>query len=781
MQLSIRLKLLAPFFALIALAAGLAMPPSEPARATVVTPQAGSQQAMAAPDCGAAWKRIFRRGIGSSSPRINDVVALTASNMWAVGSYEPGGSYQQPLALHWDGAVWSPVALPNVTLGGRLNAIAAVGPNDIWAVGAVTDVSSSQTLIVHWNGASWVRFASPTGQPEGYNELYGIDARVANDIWSVGDDGGQPIIIHWNGAQWIKVANPPGITQTNHWLRGVTALTANDVWAVGYVVDGAASTLTMHWNGVAWAVVASPNVPQGGNNELRAVDALAPNDIWAVGDGFYQPLVLHWDGISWSIKPFPDQPLGDNTLLDIIALAPNDIWAVGRNTYAALAFHWDGAIWREVSPPRPPSGDGDFRGVAAVSSRNVWVVGTIGIEQYAPSVALTGTAFQADVGGRSAEAIVGLTSTAAQTVTVTYATSDGSAVAGKDYVATSGTLTIPPCQHSAAFTIRLLDSPTWRPLATMNLSLSNPTGAALGTPATLALNVANRDKAPARQAINLPLFQRGAPDAQRIAYSASNPRGPSGITDIWVRNADGSNMQRLISGPGQDLGPAWSPDGRRIAFNSLFSQSSDLFVMNADGSGLTQLTAEAGYNYSPAWSPDSKRIAFTSSRPSRSSTTRNIYVMNADGSGVARLTTGGTDETPAWSPDGRRLAFSSAREGVRAIYVMDADGRNQTRVTSLSAPCEWPAWAPDGRLAFLIETPGYNNIAVAQPDGSQLRLLNPNFQTMGPFSWSSDGQRLTFSDTSFIYVMSVQGGEPVKLQPQQYGIILGPVWEPGSR
>ena len=87
--------------------------------------------------------------------------------------------------------------------------------------------------------------------------------------------------------------------------------------------------------------------------------------------------------------------------------------------------------------------------------------------------------------------------------------------------------------------------------------------------------------------------------------------------------------------------------------------------MNADGSGVTRLTGNDAVDGSPSWSPDGRRIAFDSTRDGN----REIYVMNADGSGVTRLTHNPADDGyPAWSPDGRHIAFDSDRDGNREIY-----------------------------------------------------------------------------------------------------------------
>jgi hypothetical protein len=241
----------------------------------------------------------------------------------------------------------------------------------------------------------------------------------------------------------------------------------------------------MHWDGIVLSLVPSPNAPQGGNNELYAVDALAGNDVWAVGTGFYRPLALHWDGQSWNIQAFPTQPLGDYVLNDVVALAPNNIWAVGKNTAQAITFHWDGSSWHDASPASGNLASESFYGVTAVNASDIWAVGHVNIayndgpmlaRRFAPSVAFDGPSFRRST-SPSVTVPITLTSTAPYTVSVHYATSNGSALAGTDYVDTSGTLQIPPCAHTASFPVTLLDSPTWKPAAYANIALDNPSGA----------------------------------------------------------------------------------------------------------------------------------------------------------------------------------------------------------------------------------------------------------------------------------------------------------------
>ncbi len=193
-----------------------------------------------------------------------------------------------------------------------------------------------------------------------------------------------------------------------------------------------------------------------------------------------------------------------------------------------------------------------------------------------------------------------------------------------------------------------------------------------------------------------------------------------------------------------EITPAWSPDGQRVAFAS-DRNSFDIYLMNADGSGLTALSGGPARNLHPAWSPDGKRIAFESNR----SGSWDVYVVNADGSGepTALTDSPANDGNPAWSPDGEQLAFASDRGGSFEIYLLDvANGGEPTALTSSLGNEVLPAWSPDGtQIAFRSDRDGNNNIYVMTIDGALTRQI-----TNGPAddttpTWSPDSQRIAFA------------------------------------
>jgi hypothetical protein len=283
--------------------------------------------------------------------------------VWAVGysaTNPPESSVSSTLIERWDGTAWTVVPSPNPTprlsgggpVSNELRGIAAVAADDVWAVGQSFDYGASKTLVLHWDGTTWTPVAAPS--PGRYSALRSISAVSGSDIWAVGYQylrGVQVTLVeHWDGTSW-KVVTSPNDGPYVQELQRVRAVSANDVWAVGYhlAVFGFSEvfqTSIWHWNGTAWAVVPSPDVNQL-NNYLFSVDGASASDAWAVGfwdTGFeLRTMVQHWDGQAWSIVESPNRSDYIDELADVAALTADDMWAVGHFTgsftFQTLTLH----------------------------------------------------------------------------------------------------------------------------------------------------------------------------------------------------------------------------------------------------------------------------------------------------------------------------------------------------------------------------------------------------------------------------------------------------------
>jgi hypothetical protein len=355
---------------------------------------------VAAQTCNSAWNVVPSPNAGGEVDNgLSGLAAVSATDIWAVGNSGTYRATRSTLAEHWNGSTWSVSPTPNGPneVNWLLGADAAA-TSDVWAVGYSATNPPEQsfrvTLIEHWNGSAWSVIPSPNPTPPlsggpVSNELYGVAAVSANDVWAVGQSvdfgAGRTLMVHWNGTAWSTVPSPsPG---KFGWLRSVSAVSGNDVWAAGtHYVNGLQVTLILHWNGSVWSVVPSPN-DGAFTQELFHVRAISGNDVWAVGYhlavfGFnevYQTTILHWNGTAWSVVPSPDVNQLSNYLWSVDGTSATDAWAVGfydtGNELRTMTQHWDGTAWTIMSSPNASDSIDELSDVATVSPTDVWTVG----------------------------------------------------------------------------------------------------------------------------------------------------------------------------------------------------------------------------------------------------------------------------------------------------------------------------------------------------------------------------------------------------------------------
>ena len=243
--------------------------------------------------------------------------------------------------------------------------------------------------------------------------------------------------------------------------------------------------------------------------------------------------------------------------------------------------------------------------------------------------------------------------------------------------------------------------------------------------------------------------------------------------DAFVVTAD--DMERLVSSPSNDSEVTWSPDCSRIAFISNRpnprSASYHIWVVNPDGSAPVKLTHDPHSDFSPRWSPDGARIAFRRLETGEGSVpprgrppikSMDIFVINADGSGETRLTDGpGLKGDISWSPDGKRMLLNFAQpdlswvdtvtwgvdEETLEIYVMNSDGTDMKNLSNRPGKDNNASWSPDGRLIVFESTrgDGTEDIYVMNADSSNVRRLTDHPAADMLPRWSPDGKWISFT------------------------------------
>ncbi len=221
-------------------------------------------------------------------------------------------------------------------------------------------------------------------------------------------------------------------------------------------------------------------------------------------------------------------------------------------------------------------------------------------------------------------------------------------------------------------------------------------------------------------------YEIGAPTVTLVAAQAfsvsASPAGArlmvgrlvDGNRDLFVIEANGRPLERLTTDPAEDYGGVWSPDGRSIAFTSKRSGRSEVYVANADGSNVRRLIdAGSDRTLNPAWSPDGRFIACYRERGDGAD---QVYVVRPDGSDARNVTNDAFNNVfPGWTPDGR-IVYGQGQKGRPTLaFVVDADGRNKASLLGIKS--FFVRYSPDGsRIAYLEEHPESDGVRIVVAD-----------------------------------------------------------------
>ena len=261
-----------------------------------------------------------------------------------------------------------------------------------------------------------------------------------------------------------------------------------------------------------------------------------------------------------------------------------------------------------------------------------------------------------------------------------------------------------------------------------------------------------------------------ASDVPHIAFSSNR----SGNYDIYVMDIDGKNLQQLTDHPANEFSPAFSPDGRWMAYVSTRHDGyPEIYVMNLRTKVSHRLTHHPKHDRNPAWSPDGRWIAFDSNREG----THHIYKIEPDGGNLQRLTHGEADRNynAAWSPNSQSIAFvfhhAPGEGGHSGIHIMDADGGNPRHLANQPRAGSMPTWSPDGKqIAFNDMVLGGNReIYTLNVDGSGLRQITRHPAADWAPVWSPDGRSIVYfskewnQKTDIYLIKDVRLGHAIRL------------------
>lgn len=242
---------------------------------------------------GSSWQWVDVVLPGGASSSVLSVDGSSATDVWVAGSfYSRALSETRVVAVHWDGVSWSrtfvptpPTADPGSPI--EVNGIAAVPPTEAWIVGESFPLGR-KGFSLHWNGAKWSRVLVPDLGDLGDAYLFDVDGASASDVWSVGSYAGEWVVLHWNGVKWSVVLHEQ-VSPGADYLYGVKAVGPDEVWAVGSADQSASfppqdDPAAIRFDGAAWAQIGVEDpAPTQPFVALLAVDATPSGQVFAVG------------------------------------------------------------------------------------------------------------------------------------------------------------------------------------------------------------------------------------------------------------------------------------------------------------------------------------------------------------------------------------------------------------------------------------------------------------------------------------------------------------------
>lgn len=547
--------------------------------------------------------------------RVNAIAPLSADDVWAVG--------ESGFILHWRGQEWTQVSSP---ITSSLNSLAFVSPTDGWAVG--------DRSILHWDGGSWSVITDTADLG-----LESVDVISPSSAWAVGHAGRA---LQWDGDMWKAIATPTTLN-----LHSVDMVSSTDGWAVGGFVDDIPAVyegVVLRWNGGEWTTVITSTT-----TAPASVDMVSATEGWIVGIRCpWTSSILHWDGVSWQETAHPAQP----SLSSVAMVADNEGWAAGRfytNDQPSL-LHWDGSIWTEAALPSSDT----LWAVFALHPDETWVT------TYGGSVLRRRPVYHTDLPillqaypfGHSIpdlsedfepalspdnERIVFVRRKEGEHSDIFMMNTDGSAL--RNLTQTSDADEVTPVFSPDGATIAFASDLEGQ----WDIYFIDPSGADPRARPVITSTESNELH---------PFF---SPGGDVLAFSSNRE---SGNWDLYTASLTNGAWTRLTTDSSIERFPVWGADGRTLAYRREVNSDSEIHVMDMISRTTRRLTDSPGFDGYPALTRDGSGVVFASNR----SGNLQLYSMNIAGTGLLTLTKrpGYRAHTPRLSSDGQTLVYAAA-------------------------------------------------------------------------------------------------------------------------